>query len=405
MNVLIIIIGIVTVFIVIRAYILNMGKNEESTKQRRAEIAARLREQEMTNADIKPKEGQSTFNSQSNQCFTLEEFNFVNELGGSIKAEIKGLSYRTPSEKRRAKMLRTREFLLLKREYNNPVDKYAVAIYSNDNHQLGYIPAHLAECISNLLEKKYNLECQVSSKTGHEIPYVHILLSYTSDKRIKINEIFNDKWNMLDLKGTFRQRLGNAWSKELNDSYLNTVSIYGEYVNVELFQVKEVIRTKADGEKELQYYYNNNISNENIELAKEYESYQMYDEAIQLYKTNISLKESLSKSALRLSVLYNKKHLYDESIKVLQETISLLSIIREQYDNTEKLKERLDKLKNKTPKNIDEQIKHKVERLKENIKRTERSIVSLEEKGKDNLAEKAMVRLQQYRNELSELEK
>ncbi|MCD7851899.1 MAG: hypothetical protein LUH63_20555 [Parabacteroides sp.] len=139
----------------------------------------------------------------------------------------------------------------------------------------------------------------------------------------------------MDLKETFRQRLGNSWSKQLDDSYLETVSIYGEYVNVELFQVKEVIRTKADGEKELQYYYNNNISDDNIEKAKEYENYQMIDEAIELYKTNISLKESLSKSALRLSVLYNKRHQYDESISVLQEAISLLSIIRERYDNIE----------------------------------------------------------------------
>lgn len=405
MNVLIVIIGVVTVFIVIRAYILNIGKNEESTKQRRDEIAARLREKEITDEEIQPEKVRSTYSSQSNRRFTLEEFNFVNELGGSINTEIKGLSYRTPSEKLRAKMLRSGETLLLRREYNNPVDKHAVAIYSNNNYQLGYIPAYLAEGISNLLEKKYNLECKVSSKTSHELPYIHILLSYTSDMRIKINEIFNEKWKILDLKETFRQRLGNSWSKELDDSYLDTLSIYGEYVNVELYLVKEMIRTKANEEKELQYYYNNNISYENIEKAKEYENCQMFDEAIQLYKTNIELKESLSKSALRLSVLYNKRYQYDESANVLQETISLLSIIREQCDNTGKLKDRLDKLKNKTHNNIDLQVKYKVERLKENIKRTERSIVTLEEKGKDNLAEKAKLRLLQYKNELSELEK
>ena len=39
-----------------------------------------------------------------------------------------------------------------------------------------------------------------------------------------------------------------------------TISIYGEYVNVELFLVKEVVRTKANEEKELQYYYNNNMA-------------------------------------------------------------------------------------------------------------------------------------------------
>ena len=50
-------------------------------------------------------------------------------------------------------------------------------------------------------------------------------------------------------------------------------------------------------------------------------------------------------------------------------------------------------------------MKYKVERLKENIKRTERAIVSLEEKGKDSLAEKARLRLQQYKSELIEIEK
>lgn len=404
MNVLVIIIGVIAVFVVIRAYVLNIGKNEESTIQRRAEIAARIREKENINAEIQPEKKEKNYESKSYQRLTLEEFNFVNEFGGCIKTEIKGLSYRKPSEKQKAKLLSSGDTLRLKREYNNPVDKHAIAIYSNDNYQLGYIPAYLAEGVSNLLEKKYDLECKVSSKTGHELPYVHILLSYTSDKRIKINEIFNEKWKKLDLKETFRKRLGNSWSEQLNDSYLETISIHGEYVNVELFQVKEVIRTKANGETELEYYYNNNISYENIEMAKEYENCQMYDEAIQLYKTNISLKESLSKSALRLSVLYNKRHQYDESINVLQETISLLNIIREQYDNTEKLKERLERLKTKDHNN-DNQVKYKVERLKENIKRTERSIVSLEEKGKDNLAEKARLRLQQYNNELSELEK
>ncbi|MCD7851900.1 MAG: hypothetical protein LUH63_20560 [Parabacteroides sp.] len=72
---------------------------------------------------------------------------------------------------------------------------------------------------------------------------------------------------------------------------------------------------------------------------------------------------------------------------------------------TLKIKRTFNKLKIKTQNNVDEQVKYKVERLKENIKRTERSIVSLEEKGKDNLAGKAKLRLLQYKNELSELEK
>ena len=402
MNVLVIIIVVVTVFVVIRAYAL---RNDEQRKQVRSEIADRIEERDNLNVEVQPKEEISTCNSLFNRSSSLEEYNFINELGGSIEVEIKGLSYRMLQERQRAKLLRSGENLMLKREYNNPVDKHAVAIYSNDNYQLGYIPANLAEGVSNLLEKKYDLECMVSSKTNHELPYVHIQLSYTSDKRIKINEIFNEKWKKLDLKETFRRRLGNAWSKQLNDSYLDTISIYGEYVNVELFLVKEVVRTKANEEKELQYYYNNNISYENIEMAKEYENCRMYDEAIQLYKTNISLKESLSKSALRLSVLYNKRHQYDESINVLQETISLLDIIREQYDNTEKLKDRLDRLKNKEHIKVNEHVKYKVERLKENMKRTERAIVSLEEKGKDSLAEKARLRLQQYKSELIEIEK
>lgn len=398
MNVLVIIIGVIAVFVVIRAYALNTGRNEKYTKQKKAEGEA-------INVEIQPKEERSNSDLQSDRSLSLEEYNFVNEFGGCIKAEIKGLSYRMPSEKQRAKLLISGEALILKREYNNPVDKNAIAIYSNDSYQLGYIPSYLAEGITNLLEKQHDLKCKVTSKTNHELPYVHIQLSYVSDKRTKVNDLFNEKWKLLDLKETFKQRLGDKWSEQLDDSYLDTISIYGEYVNVELFQVQELIRTKADGEKEIQYYYNNNISNQNIELAKEYESYHMYDEAIQLYKINISLKESLSKSALRLSVLYNKKYQYDESINVLQETISLLSIIREQYDYTEKLKERLDKMKNKTYNDMDDQVKYKVERLKENIKRTERSIVSLEEKGKNNLAEKAKQRLQQYKSELIDLEK
>ncbi|MCD7851898.1 MAG: hypothetical protein LUH63_20550 [Parabacteroides sp.] len=120
MNVLVIIIGVIAVFVIIRAYVLNIGKNEESTRQRRAEIQARLREKEVTNTDYHYKEECSTYESQSNRRFTLEEYNFVNELGGCINAELRGLSYRMPSEKLRAKMLRFGEALILKREYNNP---------------------------------------------------------------------------------------------------------------------------------------------------------------------------------------------------------------------------------------------------------------------------------------------
>ena len=159
MNVLVIIIVVVTVFVVIRAYAL---RNDEQRKQVRSEIADRIEERDNLNVEVQPKEEISTCNSLFNRSSSLEEYNFINELGGSIEVEIKGLSYRMLQERQRAKLLRSGENLMLKREYNNPVDKHAVAIYSNDNYQLGYIPANLAEGVSNLLEKKYDLECMVS---------------------------------------------------------------------------------------------------------------------------------------------------------------------------------------------------------------------------------------------------
>ena len=80
MNVLVIIIVVVTVFVVIRAYAL---RNDEQRKQVRSEIADRIEERDNLNVEVQPKEEISTCNSLFNRSSSLEEYNFINDIGNN----------------------------------------------------------------------------------------------------------------------------------------------------------------------------------------------------------------------------------------------------------------------------------------------------------------------------------
>ncbi len=115
----------------------------------------------------------------------------------------------------------------------------------------------------------------------------------------------------------------NAYFENLNER--NSVDInYNEKFNVTLKSLKKSIET------------NDSIAqmNQRFELGKLYFEIKRYDDAINSFKTNISLPKSFQNNFIQaqtnyfLSVCYNKKKEYDRAIGYINRTESILWFLK-----------------------------------------------------------------------------
>lgn len=150
MNVLVIIIGVIAVFVIIRAYVLNIGKNEEVTIQRRSEIAARIREKEKTDVEVQPKE-ESQYNYYS--------FNVV------------GMKYCPASTKKFIDQMTGGELVELVPDPKNRYDENAIKVMAYDEYKMkdvriGYVPADEVLEVRKLIDENPCLECMIDYVTS-----------------------------------------------------------------------------------------------------------------------------------------------------------------------------------------------------------------------------------------------
>ena len=145
MNVLVIIIAVVTAFVVVRAYVLNVGKNEESRRRLRAEIANRIEERDKMNVEIQPKEEPQ---------YNYYSFNVV------------GMKYCSASTKKFIDQMTGGETVELVPEPRNRYDKNAIKVMAYDDYnmeevRIGYVPSDETLEVRKLIDENPCLECTI----------------------------------------------------------------------------------------------------------------------------------------------------------------------------------------------------------------------------------------------------
>ncbi|MBI4976507.1 MAG: HIRAN domain-containing protein [Spirochaetes bacterium] len=73
-------------------------------------------------------------------------------------------------------LLKEKEKMLLIREFYNPYDDNAIAVYTADYVQLGYLPKVLSPLIAPHLEKKNDVQCRLTriNRKAYHDPYVRL---------------------------------------------------------------------------------------------------------------------------------------------------------------------------------------------------------------------------------------
>lgn len=142
MNVLVIIIVVVTVFVVIRAYAL---RNDEQRKQVRSEIADRIEEREKLNVEVQPKEEPQ---------YNYFSFNVV------------GMKYCPVGTKKFIDRMTSGETVELVPEPRNRYDKNAIKVMAYDHYKMkdiriGYVPADETLEIRKIMDENPCLDCTI----------------------------------------------------------------------------------------------------------------------------------------------------------------------------------------------------------------------------------------------------
>ena len=110
-----------------------------------------------------------------------------------IIVKVKGTSYRTREEIAAARNVEIGDTLILKREPTNKEDRYAVKVYTIEGYHIGYIDRLYSEEISNNIS--YIKEAEVSSKRGHDIPYINIRVLF-SDSPVEQREFIPKEFQL-----------------------------------------------------------------------------------------------------------------------------------------------------------------------------------------------------------------
>jgi len=84
-------------------------------------------------------------------------------------SSVKGVTFKNPDGTERQKVLETlkpADQLILKREKENPFDKSAIAVYTQEGIHLGYIGKELAKDLSESIDQGIPVRCFVKEITG-----------------------------------------------------------------------------------------------------------------------------------------------------------------------------------------------------------------------------------------------
>jgi hypothetical protein len=95
-----------------------------------------------------------------------------------INMPVKGLTYRSGLEISKARLLRVGDKLHLIKEPQNPMDRNAVKVITDENYQIGYVPREKSDLISRWIDQGTRLVCFVSKTTGGSMPYIYMDVFY-----------------------------------------------------------------------------------------------------------------------------------------------------------------------------------------------------------------------------------
>ena len=261
----------------------------------------------------------------------LQNEPFFKGEGGRWNMAIKGLFYRTASDIEAARHLRYGDIVHLQKEIENEQDPDAVAVYTDYGNHIGYVPKEYAKGISSLLDKDLKLECKITKKTAHEVPFLYMDVSYKSKEKeardAMLEKELIDKFKRLGVVETSKLRWAGIHENRPRN-YEQTEDISAELTEYG-FRIKETLTTKTGKKREIEYYYRDNIGENNYEIGERLERAQDIEGAILKYEENLDIEETVANSAIRLSILYKKVKRHKDIIPILKKS---LAIVEKQAD-------------------------------------------------------------------------
>lgn len=261
----------------------------------------------------------------------LQNEPFFKGEGGRWNMAIKGLYYRSPSDIEAARHLFYGNVVHLQKEFDNEIDPDAVAVYTDYGNHIGYVPKEYAKGISSLMDKGLNLKCKITKNTHQDIPFLYMDVFYKSKEKeardaMLEKELIN-KFQRLGIVETSKLRW-NGIHENRPRNYEQTEDISAELTEYG-FSIKETLTTKTGKKRTIEYYYRDNIGENNYAIGERLERAQDIEGAILKYEENLDIEETVANSAIRLSILYKKVKRHKDIIPMLKKS---LAIVEKQAD-------------------------------------------------------------------------
>lgn len=333
--------------------------------------------------------------------FTCQEINFINGFGGTINVAIKGLFYRADEDIDIANKLKYGDELHLEKETSNPIDHNAVKVLTSSGNHIGYVPSSLSSSLTSMINSGTELKCVFTKSSGGDIPYQYMEISYKSEKAKQLEDQLISTLEKIGLKETCKSR----WCTQHEyspDCYSETILLTATYIINRSFTINEKFRTINGEEKNIEYKYIQNIGFNNYQEAILLESNGKIYEAIKLYEENIEIGEYLTNSSYRLSVLYKKTKQFQNIVPMITKALSEAKLRNEPETEIDNISKRLhdicNSFQNRPIKSDDDKIK--IKKLRQNISNTKNAYQKALNEDKELIANNALKRLKQYKEEL-----
>lgn len=258
----------------------------------------------------------------ANMNATLEK-HYFDGCGGTLNMAIKGLYYRNPIDIEEARKLYIGCEVFLKEDVSNSVDTNAVAVFTNKGNHIGYVPKEYAEGIKKLLIEGLDLSCFITKKTGDDIPYLYMDVTYKSKKRIQFERYMEESLSERLKRMEWDESRDVRWKyntiRPIERSF-KTIDIKIKYDDGR-FVITETVELSNGEKQNMHYFYEDNFGMKFYEEARICENSNDIVGAITLYEKNLDIEECITKSAQRLSVLYKKANRYKDIIPMLDVSI------------------------------------------------------------------------------------
>lgn len=165
---------------------------------------------------------------------------------------VKGLYYRTSPEQQRARKLFIGEEVFLEREYNNPKDKFAVRVITNDRYFIGYVDIDKSKEVAGFINDGIKRYCFIAKVTSNHIPYVYMNLYYDIET---INRREREKEESLEKKKREKELRSTLYTTEEKDRIKRLrENIYRSEVALSKFREENKIVKMNNAAKRLQEY-------------------------------------------------------------------------------------------------------------------------------------------------------